>query len=139
MLIFSALPAAAVAWAHLGTDVSEAAKAPTLSEGIIMLGIASQGLLAHFKGRRGKRADTALGKQIEVVVQRIVDEHEVTDVARFTEVTKQYQQLHDHLVGPDGENGMRSDVREIGRRIGELEARERERLEAVVYDRRRSS
>jgi hypothetical protein len=49
---------------------------------------------------------------------------------------KQLSELNAHVIGPDGENGIRGDVREIRKRLDGLEQRERERLERQAYDRR---
>lgn len=44
--------------------------------------------------------------------------------------------LEAHVIGPDGENGIRGDVRDIKRRVEGLEERERDRLQHPPYDRR---
>lgn len=46
----------------------------------------------------------------------------------FTRVDASVNELRAYVVGPDGENGLRGDVREIKKRVIGLEDREREHL-----------
>lgn len=115
-----------------------AADTPTIASALTLIAVVAQGTLAHIKGRRGKRADLTLVSQIKTVITETVAAHERDDVRRFTEVRNDLQRLNDHIVGPDGDNGVRGDVREIATRVMGLETRERDRLESA-YDRRRTS
>lgn len=143
MTLLSAIPAAAAAWARFAAEAPEATKVPTLSEGVIMIGIAAQGLLAHFKGRRGKRNDatmvTSVTSAVRASVQQVVDQHEVEDVKRFNEISRKLDEIGLTVETVDSDKGLRGDVEKIANDVIGLLDREREALQHQVYDRRRSS
>jgi hypothetical protein len=49
--------------------------------------------------------------------------------------TGEVRDLKAYVIGPDGQNGLRGDVREMKERVGGLEERERDQLHSS-YDRR---
>lgn len=74
----------------------------------------------HFKGRRR-------------------DQHQTISLGRISqqinEVRDDVRDLSAHVIGPDGKNGLRSDVRKLETRVDGIEERERDRLHSP-YDRR---
>lgn len=56
---------------------------------------------------------------------------------KITGVETQVAALSAHVIGPDGENGIRGDVREIKKQVDGILTREREALANPPYDRRR--
>lgn len=123
-----------IPWLSAEASSAVVSAAPTIASAITMLAVVIQGVSAHRKGKNGKHVDVA---GIVSGVRVLVELHEKADTEQFNAVRRDVQSLHDHLVGPDGENGIRSDVRSIAQRLGDMEKRERERLEAG-YDRRRA-
>jgi hypothetical protein len=78
-----------------------------LGDGAVVVIVFAKGWMDH---RGGRRRDTSLSTRLNDLKQAIAE------VRAF-------------VVGPDGENGIRSDVREVKARVISLENRERERLE----------
>jgi hypothetical protein len=77
----------------------------------VMLGAGK--LWDHFKGRKRDRSSTTALTAIRDDLREVKDD--VRDLRAF-------------VVGPDGQNGLRGDVREIKSRVIGLEERERDRL-----------
>lgn len=81
--------------------------------------------------RREKRQSTELSTQLGEVTGAFQQ--------RCDGIERSVATLSAHVIGPDGENGLRSDVRKIQDKLDDFERRERERLERKVYDRRSAS
>jgi len=83
---------------------------------------------AHYKGKhRTSNDDRRFANLTQVMNQS------------FTEVRADIAEVRAFVVGPDGENGLRSDVRQIRQKVEGLEERERDRLaqdRMHGYDRR---
>lgn len=79
------------------------------------------------------------GKVWDHVKGRKRDQHQTVSLSRISvqinEVRDDVRDLSAHVIGPDGKNGLRSDVRKLEGRVDGLEERERDRLHSP-YDRR---
>lgn len=99
------------------------ATAPTVSHaelyaaGATFLLVAAQWLTAH---RKGRKRDLALGPELD---QRFGPVQK-----SLTKLSDDVRDLKAHVVGPDGQNGLRGDFRDIAKRVDGLEERERSRL-----------
>jgi hypothetical protein len=78
-----------------------------LADALVVIIVAAKGVLDH---RGGKRRDVASG-------------------SRLDRIDKNIDKLFGFIVGPDGQNGMRGDLRKVEDRVCELEDRELQRLE----------
>lgn len=92
--------------------------------------------LNHFKG---KRRDRGNGSALETIAKKIDDNHKDTTV-QFAAITREMLDLKAYVIGPDGENGLRGDVREIKEEVKGILNRERDRVNdprgVGAYDRR---
>jgi hypothetical protein len=90
----------------------------TLASAVTFLAVVGQGLLAHRKGKEGKRASQDSYNRLS------------TGIA----------ELKAYVIGPDGENGIRGDVRELKQKVEGILDREREAgviIEPTAKPRRR--
>ena len=99
-----------------------------LSNGAILAVLTGKGIYDAFRGRTRDRQKTSIDTQLG---------------SRLLRIEEGLRELKAHVIGPDGENGLRGDVREIKARVIGLEERERDRLERGAqrdgfgsYDRR---
>lgn len=100
--------------------------AELLSLGALLL---LKGVHEHWKdGRRDKKHSAELTEQLEDVSTRFEK--------RCDGIERSVATLSAHVIGPDGENGIRGDVRELKVKMEGFERRERDRLERKAYDRR---
>lgn len=81
--------------------------------------------LNHFKG---KRRDKGNGSTLHEILAKL-DEHRDETRERFSEMTLELHDLKGMMVGIDGQNGFRGDLREVKKTVGGLMDRERDRLE----------
>jgi hypothetical protein len=94
--------------------------------GAIGLIVGAGKLWDYFHGRRARADATANGKKLDRISTAVDKvELDVRDLRAF-------------VVGPDGQNGLRSDVRELKSRVDGIEERERDRPRQT-YDRRAST
>lgn len=84
-------------------------------------------VLAHFKGKKGaKTADERfadLRTAIGVGQQSLSDEM----VKISTDLRADISKLSAHVIGPDGQNGLREDVRQLKVELAEIAPRRRQR------------
>lgn len=81
--------------------------------------------------RRDRERDEKLEAALTSISNKVDHSAQSTD-ARCTAIERSVATLSAHIIGPDGENGMRGDLREVKARLIGLEKRERERLEAAI-------
>lgn len=98
---------------------------------VVLLGTA---IANHIKGAKREKSQ---GRTLE---RGFADLH-TTIETRCNQLQEEIRTVSAHVIGPDGENGLRGDVREIKARVIGLEEREREHLAGErlhnVPDRRR--
>lgn len=99
-----------------------------IAAGATFLLVAAQWITAHLKGRNRERT---LGDQLDRKLKPINE--------GIQEIALECRDLRAIVVGVDGQNGLRSDVRKLTERADDADTRERERLERKVYDRRAST
>lgn len=110
-----------------------------VSDAVVVLIVALKGVVDY---RGGRRRDTRHGVALD---SRFTDlsldlEQRFNGVsAEIGTVRAEVAEVRAFVVGPDGENGIRGDVREVKKRVIGLEERERDHLGAGTYDRRRKS
>jgi hypothetical protein len=90
------------------------AETPTLASALTLLAVVGQGWLAHRKGREGKRANSRTTEAID-------------------ELELGLRELRVAMIGIDGENGIRGDVRELKDDVKGILERERDRAAHQSY------
>lgn len=89
-------------------------------------------LADHFGEKRRERArDTKLEAAVTAISDKVDESQRATD-KRCESIERSVATLSAHIIGPDGENGLRGDLREVKKRVIGLEERERERLSRRV-------
>lgn len=86
-------------------------------------------VVAHVKGRKrpveaSKLMDRALNNALTPVS------------IKLDSLSNDVQDLRAHVIGPDGQNGLRGEVREIKTDVRGILERERDRVHSAAYDRR---
>jgi hypothetical protein len=84
------------------------AETPTLASALTLLAVVGQGFLAHRKGQEGKRASARTTKSID-------------------ELKLGLSELKVTMIGIDGENGIRGELRELKDEVRGILDRERDR------------
>jgi hypothetical protein len=111
--------------------MADSTSAPTLAVACVTLvSTIAQGVFAHVKGRKGKRDNSVILSRIEGKVDAhggrldafILEQMETNEHLRAGNAATSA-----HVIGPDGQNGLRSDVRRLA---AELEEIQRERRKA---------
>jgi hypothetical protein len=100
--------------------------------------VLAQWITAHLKGRnRDRSMSTDIRKQLagEIAPLGLAIAGIKNDLSEVrgdvTTLTMETRDLKGYVIGPDGENGLRGDVREIKARVIGLEDRERDALAAA--------
>lgn len=75
----------------------------------------------HFKG---KKRDAGRRSEFDVLSKKIDTNHKETTL-QFQAIGKEVFELKAHVIGPDGENGIRGDVRELKTDVKGILERER--------------
>lgn len=91
--------------------------------------VALVGVINH---RKGKTRDAGRKTEFEQL-QSVISANHLETTQQFTAVSKELLELRGFVVGPDGQNGLRGDVRELKAQVDGLVDRERDRLEAKAY------
>jgi hypothetical protein len=104
---------------------------------ISALGPVAVAALGYSNHRKGKTRDRARKSEFEQLQETIAKNHGET-TQQFSAVSRELVELRAFVVGPDGENGLRGDLKELKSTVTGLVERERERLEIKAYDRRRA-
>lgn len=92
-----------------------------IAAGATFLLVAAQWIAAHHKGRNREKS---LGDQLD---RKLKPLHE-----GMSTLTLEVRDLRAHVIGPDGENGLRGDVRELKEEVSGLLTRERDNLARKV-------
>ncbi len=87
------------------------ADTPTLASALTLLAVVGKGVLDHRKGKEGKRESNRAMRSIDDLKAGIAE-------------------LKAYVIGPDGENGLRGDVRELKSDVKGILERERDRRRA---------
>jgi hypothetical protein len=98
--------------------------------GIIGLIVAATPMWNHYRGkRRDKSQKSAIDELKDALSKQIDDNHRET-CATLNAFQLELKDLRAFVVGPDGENGIRGDLRHLKKEMQGLLERERDRLEA---------
>ncbi len=96
------------------------------------------GVVKYMDHRKGKQRDRHQAASSQAVLQA-VERLSTTTSARFDQMDvrldtmeRSVTEVRSFVVGPDGDNGLRGDVREVKSRVIALEDRERDRLERSI-------
>ena len=105
--------------------------------GLNALMIAAAGAATTIINRRHGRTKEA-GKKSELTqlkesIEQKIDENHRETRETFMEIRLELQTLRGHVVGPDGENGIRGDVRELKTQVNALIERERQNLQRTAF------
>jgi hypothetical protein len=76
----------------------------------------------HFKG---KKRDAGRKSEFVVLAEKI-DKNHLATTQQFAAVNIELRDLKAHVIGPDGENGIRGDVRELKEDVKGILERERD-------------